>query len=523
MTPSSPDDALQTPDRVVPLPHQQYGSISRQDDEVDDGVDNALSFLGQQSCIAREEQQFPSPKPSNRGALECSEIEDIQMDHPTPNLHITTPLEKSGYPSPRPSGNRTSEHAAQGGGSSIEPRRLKRKKTNIDGGDEDADYTPSKRTKRRKVTSPDPTKPSITKSRPARLIRLPEVGNEESSIVRTVENRGATLPSRDQRVSTRLFVSQESAGTIAQAPLSPANISTGHLLNEGIEYTGTLERNSQEPLQPPHSQDDKACQNNPISGTSPPAPSFVADIKRAREERRLLTSDIKSGGNSTGPIQPSDPMPVNLTQVKAPASAAATNHNDSEPTREAQPAPAPAPTTTEAHHARIPAAAQGPAPIPKPTSESHTIPFSEPILTSQAEPVSEAKADTNINSKVQVRYTIIISRAPRLVRRRWPIGSLSSKTVETVFEELSAFTFKKNIEQIDFTLETSQGEYTYPIQRGDAENFDEMTHDFSRDITHDIERNGKMNLKIWLEPDPGGEGEVVDSKRESVGEIKQLV
>ena len=107
---------------------------------------------------------------------------------------------------------------------------------------------------------------------------------------------------------------------------------------------------------------------------------------------------------------------------------------------------------------------------------------------------------------VDIRYSIIASRVPRLVKRNWPIRSLSGKTVRTLFEEVSKFTSKRDIQRIVFTLNLSQADSEYTVQKDDQRTFEAMKDDFADDIMADWKENRITKFSIWLEPDPMEEG-----------------
>jgi len=86
-------------------------------------MDFAFSFLRPEDLAPREEQQFPSPKPSNSSFLEHAKIEDIQMERPLPNLMMTTSVQTIGYPSPRPSSNSALEYTETGSIQTEQPLR----------------------------------------------------------------------------------------------------------------------------------------------------------------------------------------------------------------------------------------------------------------------------------------------------------------------------------------------------------------------------------------------------------------
>ena len=122
---------------------------------------------------------------------------------------------------------------------------------------------------------------------------------------------------------------------------------------------------------------------------------------------------------------------------------------------------------------------------------------------------------------IDIRYSIIASRIPRLVKRNWPIQSLSGKTVGNLFEEVSKFTSKPDIQRIVFTLNLSQADSEYTIQKDDHRTFEAMKDDFADDITADWRENGIIKFSIWLEPDPTEEGNQMSSGASGVLNVDQ--
>ena len=107
---------------------------------------------------------------------------------------------------------------------------------------------------------------------------------------------------------------------------------------------------------------------------------------------------------------------------------------------------------------------------------------------------------------IEIRYSIIASRIPRLVKRHWRIRSLSGKTVRNLFEEVSNITSKPDIQRIDFRLNLSQADSEYTIRKDDHHTFEAMKDEFADDIMTDWKENGITKFIIWLEPDPTEEG-----------------
>ena len=112
---------------------------------------------------------------------------------------------------------------------------------------------------------------------------------------------------------------------------------------------------------------------------------------------------------------------------------------------------------------------------------------------------------------IEIRYSIIASRIPRFVKRHWPILSLSGKTVRNLFDEVSKFTSKPDIQRIVFKLNLSQADSEYTIHKDDHRTFETMKDDFADDIMADWKQNGTAKFSIWLEPDPAEERNQMDS------------
>ena len=118
------------------------------------------------------------------------------------------------------------------------------------------------------------------------------------------------------------------------------------------------------------------------------------------------------------------------------------------------------------------------------------------------EPAQDDPAPQKTDIAIEIRYSIIASRSPRLIKRHWPIQSLGGKTIETLFEEVSNFTSKPDIQRIVFKLNLSQADSEYIIQKKDDRTFEAMKDDFADDIMADWKGNGTTKFSIWLEPDP---------------------
>lgn len=407
------------------------------------------------------------------------------------------------------------------GRSSTESRRSSKRKTcgDDDTTTDDTEHTPRERHKKRRDISQDSAVLSIAKPRSARQTLSPELGDGHLPIAKVVERSGTPISPRPRNAATPLFVTQEEMGGFAQSPLSQPHVPVDQL-NDDLEFIGTLERNSHE--QP--YQVTESSQDTPIEDSRPPGLISTADP----DGRATSLLHPMPSGKNTRPLAYSRPS---KDHTNIPTAVRATSEDKLGPTRDAQPMLAR--ESIQITHAQIMPTAAGaatstpawrevqatptppPAPAPvstairTPTSESHTSLPLEAKAGSHPRSTFEPENNSKPISKIQVRYSIITSRIPRLVKHHWPIETLSSKSVQTVFDEVSRFTSKKNIQQIDFKLETdSQGESRCLVKRNDSHCYDGMMEDFSYEMINDINVSGNMTFRILLEPDPGKEGGV---------------
>ena len=132
----------------------------------------------------------------------------------------------------------------------------------------------------------------------------------------------------------------------------------------------------------------------------------------------------------------------------------------------------------------------------------------------------EAPAPHTSAPGIEIRYSIIASRTPRLVKRNWAIQSLSGMTIHTLFEEVAKAASRANVLRVDFRLNLSQADSEYTIRRDDAKTFEAMKDEFADDVMNDWQENGNTKFSIWLEPDPvekGPEVRAAGSVVESIG------
>jgi hypothetical protein len=139
------------------------------------------------------------------------------------------------------------------------------------------------------------------------------------------------------------------------------------------------------------------------------------------------------------------------------------------------------------------------------------------MKTSVPEPPKEAQSHPPATSGIDIRYFIIMSQIPRPVKQRWDIQSLSGKSVENVFEEVSRFTSKPDIQRIDFKLKLAPADSKSSIKCNDSKAFENMKEDFADDIMADVRDKGNTKFTIWLEPDPIEQDLQVEVRGSSMG------
>ena len=105
-------------------------------------------------------------------------------------------------------------------------------------------------------------------------------------------------------------------------------------------------------------------------------------------------------------------------------------------------------------------------------------------------------------ANIQVCYTIIKSRQPRLNTHLWVDGGLSNRTVLNIFEDISKLIGRPTIEQMNFKLSSFSADHEAFVRQGDQRAFSAMRERFKRQIRLDLE-NGNSDFDIYLEPDPG--------------------
>lgn len=382
--------------------------------------------------------------------------EEPQRRAPTANMQsppanpLTTPAkqrpEKTKITPSRKSPNVPIAHQR----SSAESRVGKRK--DADGDDEDAEYTPQKRSKRRKPSPNDPDEWSIAKSKPVRRPQSPlpdDDDDDDSPLVRTVEHRGAALPTRSrakrQNVSNRASVNEGRR----ILPSSPTITGVDDLVDDEFEqYLDTLQTSKKE----------QHAQHSP---------------RRGAEQAEISPPPLRKAKSTTTVSEELSQPPISTTSVQP------LNRASREQSR-------------------------------PPTGSTATQPMNEHRDPSEQAPLPQPQPPPRSTPKPSIYYTIT-TRTPRYSQRDWLEGSLGETSLDAMFNEVAAFTSscKDSIQRIDFKLTTSQKDTFCTVSRHDGGSYERMKKKFSKDINADLMR-GNSEFEIELEPDPGETGRQVE-------------
>ncbi|KAL2038213.1 hypothetical protein N7G274_009161 [Stereocaulon virgatum] len=341
-------------------------------------------------------------------------------------------------------------------------REAKRK---IADDDDDAEYTPSKKVNTQDITS------YIAITKPSRRIKHPERDNDKSTA----------------SVSDGVRVTERPSASAANIPMSPVVVD--EMTNHSADPNGT----------PTQRQTLFATSGSPpLTATEFPTPKKTPGlIERLKAQKRLekarpLTLTV----HQPNEISNSDQSDLSLT------SGAPHQIGESQP-REFQIMTAAALNEVDKLQA------DGIKSSVDTAQSTSQIPRELPILHTSS-------------PEIEIRYSIIVSRSPRFIKRNWPIQSLTGKTVKTLFDEVAKAASKTDIQRIDFKLSLTNADSEYTIERNDARTFEAMKHEFADDIMADWQANDNTKFSIWVEPDPmelEAQVEIEDSAVESIRNV----
>ena len=382
--------------------------------------------------------------------LEHDHIDDERMKAPRPRG--AAPEARMVAPPVEPTTIRTPAHPAQKtppskSKASIESKEAKRK--NAD--DDDAEYMPSKKLKTQNVTS------YIAITKPSRRTKNTEHDSSKSSASVSGENSTA----------------------------GPSSITSGFRNTSPVVIPETTDNTASSVRTPPtHRRSSTVGQGPSATGTKISTPQKTPTlIDKLRAQKR-----IEKESSSTPAVQQPDEVSVRdpqepPLQTSGPSYQAEEGQNHQTPNTGAA-------ALVQVAEAR---------------ADNGQVSFDN---TAQAALgiAQEAPALHTSTPGIEIRYSIIASRAPRLVKRNWAIQSLSGMTIHTLFEEVAKAASKTNVLRIDFRLNLSQADSEYMIRRDDAKTFEAMKDDFADDVMNDWQENGNTKFSIWLEPDPVKKG-----------------
>ena len=347
-----------------------------------------------------------------------------------------------------------------------ESRKTKRK----DAEDDDPDYTPSKKLKGKRHIS------NIASSKPQRY-RTGKAHDNGVQLQSASTNERLTSPSTT--ISTAI------TGTDGAFSSQPADsLELGHPSTPGNRMMSV----DKSPSMPRRSPLFDILKRKSKQGES--RSDTMNEVDRVHRQTMLDFSPASKAMETSGPNRGNNPMGLHNTRPRDAADKMppppVTNLETATQALADEPDDVLNKAADIQEHDRV-----------SPTSRDTGLPTQEPAKDDRPPP--------------EIRYSIIASRIPRFVKRHWPIVSLSEKTVRTLFEEVSRFTSKPDIQRIVFKLNMSQADSEYTVQKDDHRAFAAMKDEFAEDITADWEKNGTAKFSIWLEPDPAEEGIQMDS------------
>ena len=355
--------------------------------------------------------------------------------------------------------------------SRMKPSTESKKTERIDAEDDDSEYTPSKKLKWKEGSS------NIASSKPRRR----RTGNSDDNGIQL--QPGSTV---DRITFPSTTINTSIIGTDRVSPSQPANFSelgqpfTPESRNISVENGPSIPRRT--PLLDKLREKKKQEKSRSGSLNETVRGHRQTGLNSSPASRAVETRAQSGGSPSTGPY---DTRPRDLADETSPP----------EPDLN---------TVTQAAADELDDALNIAANILEHESVGSQTSRGTGLATQ--EPAQDDPPPQITDIAIDIRYSIIASRIPRLVKRNWPIRSLGGKTVRNLFEEVSKFTSKPDIQRIVFILNLSQADSEYTIQKDDHRTFEAMKGDFADDIMADWKENGIAKFSIWLEPDPTEEG-----------------
>ena len=112
---------------------------------------------------------------------------------------------------------------------------------------------------------------------------------------------------------------------------------------------------------------------------------------------------------------------------------------------------------------------------------------------------SEPTPSPGLRSAIKIRYYIITSRHPRLSKIRLPDCSLKDKSIDALFDEVSALASRTRTDCMDLILSSDRTEFRVRVKRDQSEVYEDMKGDFSQEIK-DGAKMGIREFELWMEP-----------------------
>ncbi|KAL6719455.1 hypothetical protein ACLMJK_003695 [Lecanora helva] len=266
----------------------------------------------------------------------------------------------------------------------------------------------------------------------------------------------------------------------------------------------------------PSDQSPRSPQSNPKDRPSirtyfQPASANEPQPARVPSHTHHVEDDIFEGADLYGASEPTTPSrlvagssPAPADPVPEPVSEPVVSAPVNKPVLE----PAPNPEQAEAFQATVAATSLEPEVQPAVTAPQDELNQPNELAESPHPPISKPP--------ITIRHSIIAARHPRLTRIRLPGYSLTRKTLPNLLSDISTMTSKRDIQRIEFKLTSSWSDSRMTVGRSQSAFYEEMKTEFAKDIRSDV-RKGEVEFEFWMEPDPPGDGIVVDEGDLQVG------
>ena len=133
------------------------------------------------------------------------------------------------------------------------------------------------------------------------------------------------------------------------------------------------------------------------------------------------------------------------------------------------------------------------------TEQSQKMTCSSSSSPKSSKSVSQEQRRHSSKTEHQIRYWIITSKTPKVSKYHWSDGSLQSKPLDALFQEIATCISRNDIEKIDFKLNTAFTETHFTVGSEDQEEFEEMKSKFGEELKEAKKRGCRVS-EIYLEP-----------------------